>query len=242
MFAGRYLWWMLMCTAAFLFFAVYFDYVTWGLMQISGCSEVVGRCGAMAAHMGGGLKPAGFLIVAAVVLAITIARIAYVRIHLLWALAFAVWLLASAPFFLLFRDIWAGRLTLEVIAAAAPPSLLLLGAAIAYLCCPLEEFRQPSGRTARGFKLVAAIAAGQATLASLAGIETLPGSSVWWSGSLLSGLSWQNIQQTLDRLASLAGLLPAFAGASVLAVILAAALIRQLAQPGLKRPGRARFG
>lgn len=242
MFAGRYLWWMLMSTAAFLFFAVYFDYVTWGLMQISGCSETVGRCGSMAAHMGGGLKPAGFLAVAAVVMAATVARIAYLRGNLLWALAFAVWLLASAPFFLLFRDIWAGRLTLEVIAAAAPPSVLLLAGAIAYLCFPLEECRPPDGRASQALKLLAALAAGQATLVSLAGIEALAGAAGWLSGSPLLELAVRQVQLTLGLVGSLWGTLPAFAGASCLVAILAAALALQLGHPGLKRPGRARFG
>ncbi|MCM2476549.1 hypothetical protein HGO38_24180 [Rhizobium sp. CG5] len=242
MFAGRYLWWMLMSTAAFLFFAVYFDYVTWGLMQISGCSDIVGRCGTIAAHMGGGIKPAGFVGVAAVVLAVTVARIAYLKIPLLWALAFAVWLLASAPFFLLFHDIWAGRLTLEVIAAAMPPSLLLLSAAIGYLCWPLEEVSQPSGRAAQRLKWVAAIAAGQATLASLSGIEALAGSAVWASGSPLSGLALRQIQQSLGLLASLGGAVPAMAGAALLVATLAAALVLQFGNPGLKKPSRARLG
>ncbi|NKN39573.1 hypothetical protein HFC70_24815 [Agrobacterium sp. a22-2] len=242
MFAGRYLWWMLMSTATFLFFAVYFDYVTWGLMQISGCSGTVGRCGSMAAHMGGGLKPTGFLAVAAVVLAATVARIAYLKVNLLWALAFAVWLLASAPFFLLFRDIWAGRLTLEVIAAAAPPSVLLLAGAIAYLCFPLEECRPPDGRVAQGLKLLAALAAGQATLVSLAAIESLAGSTAWLSGSQLSGMVVRQVQLKLGLVGSLWGTLPAFSGAACLVAILAAALALQLGHPGLKRPGRARFG
>lgn len=242
MFAGRYLWWMLMSTAAFLFFAVYFDYVTWGLMQVSGCSGTVGRCGSMAAHMGGGLKPAGFLAVAAVVLAATVARIAYLRINLLWALAFAVWLLASAPFFLLFRDIWAGRLTLEVIAAAVPPSVLLLAGAIAYLCFPLEECRPIAGRAAHALKGLAASAAGQATLASLAGIEALAGSAGFLSGSPLFGMAVRQVQLKLDLVASLGGFLPAFSGAACLVAILSAALALQLGHPGLKRPRRARFG
>ena len=42
MFAGRYLWWMLMGIGIFLFAALSLDYITWLTIQLSGCGEMAG--------------------------------------------------------------------------------------------------------------------------------------------------------------------------------------------------------
>ena len=47
MFAGRYLWWNMIAAMAYVFFAVYFYYVSWLAIRVSGCAAVAGSCGAL---------------------------------------------------------------------------------------------------------------------------------------------------------------------------------------------------
>ena len=59
MFAGRYLWWMLIAIAIFLFFTMCFDYVTWLTVVSSGCARIAGSCGPIIVTMTGSMKPSG---------------------------------------------------------------------------------------------------------------------------------------------------------------------------------------
>ena len=200
MFAGRYLWWVLMCVAGFLFFAVYFDYITWGLVQLSGCAKVAGSCGRIGAWMSGDLKPFGFWAVGAVLLGCTLWRIRYLRMKLGWGLAVGVWFLGSAPFLMLFDHLWSGQLTYAIL-AEVPVSALFLGAFVAYLALPLEELASPA--TAEGdeaprlpglLRYLAALMALYAVLLSLALDPQFPKLVTEWTGIRMLGDLFAHLQ------------------------------------------------
>ena len=191
MFAGRYLWWVLMCVAGFLFFAVYFDYVTWMLVQLSGCAKSAGSCGRIGTAMQGNLKPLGFWAVGAVLFGCTLWRILYLRMNPGWGVAAGIWFLVSAPFLMLFDRLWSGQLTYAVI-AEVPVSCLFLAAFVAYLALPLEEIADPapdeegedgqSRRVLQWLQRISAVAAVHAVLLSLALEPRFPRLAADWTG------------------------------------------------------------
>ncbi len=82
MFAGRYLWWMLIAAAIFLFFSMCFDYATWTVVAISGCAEIAGSCGPIVLTMSGAMKPAGIGLAGAIMVFCTFARLRYLSVKL----------------------------------------------------------------------------------------------------------------------------------------------------------------
>lgn len=189
MFAGRYLWWVLICVAGFLFFAVYFDYITWALVQLSGCARVAGTCGRIGTGMSGELKPLGFWVAGVVLFGCTLWRIHYLRLNLGWGLAVAVWFLVSAPFLTLFDHLWSGQLSLAIIIASVPIAFLYLAAFIAFLVLPLEEETGADARDGdaaawlpQRLQMVAALAALHAVLLSLALAPGFPKLASEWTG------------------------------------------------------------
>ncbi|MGO4439114.1 hypothetical protein [Rhizobium sp. RAF56] len=146
MFAGRYLWWTLISIATFLFFAVYFDYIAWVLVQTSGCSEKSGTCDPLENLLLRDVKPIGFLAVGGMVFVSMVGRIQYLRMSWLWSLAVAVWFMSAEPFPMLFIDIWEGRLRIGDIFDAIPFYLLFLSAFGSFLLIPFDEMgRRPLG-------------------------------------------------------------------------------------------------
>ena len=108
MFAGRYLWWMLIAMAIFLFFAMCFDYVTWATVATSGCARVAGTCGPIIVTMTGSMKPAGVYLAGSIMLAVTFVRIRYIGMSWLWSAFVLILFIASAPFPLLLANAWTG--------------------------------------------------------------------------------------------------------------------------------------
>jgi hypothetical protein len=147
MFAGRYLWWGMVGIAGFLFFAVYFDYVSWAIVQGSGCEKSASSCGPLVTFLSDTLKPGGFWLAGGILFVCTIARVHYLKLNPLWDLAVAVWFLATGPFPMLFTNIWHSELQFQVIVDTLPVPTLFLAAFGAYLALPLEEDddRQPFG-------------------------------------------------------------------------------------------------
>ena len=47
MFAGRYLWWNMFAVMAYVFFAIYFFYVSWLAIRVSGCAALSDGCGGL---------------------------------------------------------------------------------------------------------------------------------------------------------------------------------------------------
>ncbi|KQV68075.1 hypothetical protein [Rhizobium sp. Root1220] len=139
MFAGRYLWWMLIAIAVFLFFTMCFDYVTWATVASSGCARVAGSCGPIILTMSGSMKPAGVYLAGAIILVVTFARIHYLGMSWAWGAVVAIWFVASAPFPLLLANGWTGQLKPQAVLEGLPPAFLFLVAFCAYIGWAFEE-------------------------------------------------------------------------------------------------------
>ncbi|CCM74753.1 hypothetical protein [Rhizobium mesoamericanum] len=139
MFAGRYLWWMLIAIAIFLFFTMCFDYVTWLTVVSSGCARVAGSCGPIVVTMTGSMKPSGVYLAGAIILVVTLARIHYLSMNWAWGAVVTIWFVASAPFPLLLANGWTGQLKPETVLEGLPVAFLFLIVFCAYIGWAFEE-------------------------------------------------------------------------------------------------------
>jgi hypothetical protein len=167
MFAGRYLWWLMIGVAGFWFASIHFDHVASTAVSVSGCERAIGACGDLAAKLSGTVKPLGLSAVAAIMLLISVARIRYLGLSLMWAVAVAVWLAASAPFLMLFDDFWGGWLSYDAIHSLMPASLPFLLAFGLFLCFPVEEYDGRASLPICKFQRAACIAACYCVLTAL---------------------------------------------------------------------------
>jgi hypothetical protein len=146
MYAGRYLWWNTIATMAYIFFAIYFYYMTWLAIRVSGCATVVGNCGLLDTKLNGVIRPYGMLACGIIVLASGVLRIHFLKMNLLWVLALFTWFGASSDFFFNFGDLWFAKVDLQTILAGMPIETLFLAALVAFLCFPVELYKKsPSG-------------------------------------------------------------------------------------------------
>jgi len=146
MYAGRYLWWNAMATMAYVFFVIYFYYLTWLAIRVSGCAKVVGACGELDTTLNGIIRPYGMLACGIVVLASGVMRIHFLKMSALWGLALFVWFGASADFFFNFGDLWFAKVDMATILQGMPIETLFLAALIAFMCFPVELYKKsPSG-------------------------------------------------------------------------------------------------
>jgi hypothetical protein len=228
MFAGRYLWWMLIAIGIFVFCAVYFDYVGWTIVQFSGCERNAGSCGPLITLLGGVIKPAGLWLCGGIMLTCILARILYLRLNLLWGVAAAIWFLAIVSFPTIVASIWAGHVQLDAIFAILPLPLLFLVSFAAYLLIPFEdEDRQPLG----AWKLpryAAALAAAHAALWTFANLPDL----VVLAGRLhipAFGDSIAYLQPQLNDLVELGtgGAIPLYSSLTIFVLALLASLLPQ---------------
>ncbi|TCL76017.1 hypothetical protein [Rhizobium sp. BK251] len=169
MFAGRYLYWMLMCVAQFLFFAMCFDYFTWLTVAFSGCTLTAGACSPIIVLMSGTIKPLGLWAAGIVVFLLTVARIRHLSMSHAWIPVVLVWLLASAPFSLLLGNLGSvQRMTAFLLAETAPAPFLFLAAFIAYLFIAFEEDESQSPGGSPPVRLVIWVCAVYSALVALA--------------------------------------------------------------------------
>ena len=146
MYAGRYLWWNAMATMAYVFFVIYFYYLTWLAIRVSGCSRIVGACGDLDTTLNGIVRPYGMLACGIIVLASGVMRIHFLKMSALWGLALFVWFGASADFFFTFGDLWFANIDMATILKSMPIETLFLAALVAFMCFPIELYKKsPSG-------------------------------------------------------------------------------------------------
>jgi hypothetical protein len=151
MYAGRYLWWNTIAAMAFMFFSIYFYYVSWLAIRVSGCSSVVGSCGELDTRLNAVLRPYGMLACGVIVVSTGVLRIHFLKMSPLWGLALFIWFGASAEFFFTFGDLWFANIGMKEILAGMPIETLFLAALVAFLCCPVELYKKsPEG----GLKVV----------------------------------------------------------------------------------------
>ncbi|CAN7455958.1 hypothetical protein [Rhizobium sp. LjRoot254] len=146
MFAGRYLWWNMFAAMAYVFFAIYFFYVSWLAIRVSGCASLAGSCGGLEAKLNAVVRPYGMVACGIIVLACGIMRIRFLKMSPLWGLAFFVWFGTSAEFFFTFGNLWFAHVDMGAILAGMPIETLFLAALVIFLCFPVELYRKsPEG-------------------------------------------------------------------------------------------------
>lgn len=146
MFAGRYLWWNMIAVMAYVFFAVYFYYVSWLAIRVSGCASVAGSCGALETQLNAVVRPYGMVACGIIVLAVGVMRVRFLRMSPLWGLAFFVWFGASAEFFFGFGNLWFAKVPVADIFRGMPIETSFLAALVIFLCFPVELYKKsPEG-------------------------------------------------------------------------------------------------
>jgi uncharacterized membrane protein YhaH (DUF805 family) len=227
MFAGRYLWWMLIALAVFLFFAMSFDYVTWATVATSGCARIAGSCGPLILTMTGTIKPAGYYLAGGIILAVTFARIHYIGLGWLWCLfAFALFV-ASAPFPLLLANAWTGQLNSEKVLENIPLAFPFLVAFCTYIGWSFEEADDAPLGPWRWLRTTIRLSAVYGGLVAVAQTPDL----AWMPGRLLNTPSLSAhlaaLQPMLHDALSLggAGDVPAYIALAVFTIGLAASLL-----------------
>lgn len=146
MYAGRYLWWNTVATMAYVFFSIYFYYLSWLAIRVSGCASVVGSCGALDTQMNAVLRPYGMIACGVIVLASGVMRIHFLKMSPLWGLALFIWFSASSDFFFNFGDLWFARIDMKTIVAGMPIETLFLAVLVMFLCFPVELYKKsPAG-------------------------------------------------------------------------------------------------
>lgn len=185
MFAGRYLWWMLIALAVFLFFAMSFDYVTWATVATSSCARVAGSCGPLILTMTGTIKPAGYYVAGAIILVVTFARIHHIRMSWLWCLFVAVLFVGSAPFPLVLANAWTGQLSSEKVLENIPVAFPFLVAFCTYIGWSFEESTSSPLGPWRGLRTLIRVTGAYAALVAIAATPAF----AWIPGRLL-GLPW----------------------------------------------------
>lgn len=146
MFAGRYLWWNMVATMAYVFFAIFFYYVSWLAIRVSGCASVAGSCGGLETQLNAVVRPYGMIGCGIVVLAVGIMRIRFLRMSPLWGLALFVWFGASSEFFFTFGNLWFARVPVADILSGMPIETSFLAALVVFLCFPVELYKKsPEG-------------------------------------------------------------------------------------------------
>ncbi|MGO7185700.1 hypothetical protein ACCT14_15720 [Rhizobium brockwellii] len=138
MFAGRYLWWMLMGIGIFMFAALSLDYITWLTIQLSGCGDMAGACEPTLRLISGVLKPACIWTAIAMLFMATLLRLHALSLIWFWGPIVAIWFVASTPI-LLFLAADAAALTQPATLASLPVAFLFLTAFAAYLMFALED-------------------------------------------------------------------------------------------------------
>jgi len=229
MFAGRYLWWMLIAVAVFLFFSMCFDYVTWAIVAMSGCAEVAGSCGPIVLTMSGAMKPAGMGLASIIMVVCTVVRLRYLRAGWAWAAVALLWFYASAGFPGILAAGWTGMLRPEMVAESLPVAFLFINVLCAYLAIPFEEGRTvPFGEWLwlRALLIACATYGALAAFAAMPGFGVLPARMIGmpWLATGLAGLQTP-LETVLDL--GTGGMMPAYAVLGLFAAGLAATLLPQ---------------
>ncbi|MGO7214757.1 hypothetical protein ACC817_04950 [Rhizobium ruizarguesonis] len=138
MFAGRYLWWMLMGIGIFTLATLSLDYITWLTIQLSGCGDMAGACEPTLRLISGVLKPACIWTAIGILFMATLLRLHTLSLIWFWGPIVAIWFVASTPI-LLFVAADAAALTQPATLAVLPVAFLFLAAFVTYLMFALED-------------------------------------------------------------------------------------------------------
>jgi hypothetical protein len=203
MFAGRYLWWNATAAMGFLFFSIYFYYLTWLAIRVSGCASVVGQCGALETQLNGVIRPYGLLACGVIVLATGVLRVHFLKMSALWGLALFIWFGASAAFFFDFSNLWFANIDLATILSTMPIEAVFLVVLVAFLACPVELYKKSPQGALRVIYYVAGFTASYSFSFTVANAEKLPSYVRMLSGSDALAMTCVAAQHRLREFLSL---------------------------------------
>ncbi|MGR6431642.1 hypothetical protein ACU5AY_12065 [Rhizobium sp. PAMB 3174] len=250
MFAGRYVWWMLMAVTAFLFFAVFYPYVVWFFAALTECSATPEGCAGQSAFFNGFLKPFGLTMTAVGVFGCSAARILYLRLAPAWIAAIGIWLVASAGKLMILASLWSGAPRPAVLIETTPQQVLFLAALLVFLAFPIESFKESSSPPWRVANWLAALAAAWSCIAAFAGMEELPALLHRLPGPGLAVSAVEYLQGFGTSLAGMGGLVssPAlsmfivyFGVLALLVILRIRPAVTSLAPPPAEKPRRRRY-
>lgn len=199
MYAGRYLWWNIVATFGYAFFAIYFYYVTWLAIRVSGCAKVAGTCGALEAKLNAVMRPYGLIACGLIVVSVGVMRIRFLRMNLLWILALFVWFGASAEFFFNFGDLWFANVPLEKLVASMPVETWFLAALVIFLCFPVELYKKSPEGGLRVMHFVAGFTASYSFSFTIANAVQVPAYVRLMTGSDDLALTTMQIQMLMRQ-------------------------------------------
>lgn len=229
MYAGRYLWWSLVALFCYAFFAIFFVYLAWLGIRMSGCAAVAGSCGALEGLLLERIRPSGLFISGIFLLTSTVLRLHYLKLNLLWSLALFVWFGASASYFFSLGNYWFANLSASDMLRLMPLSVPFLLALVAFLCFPLEIWkdRQPAGSGLSILAIIAGFAAAYSFSFTIANSVELPKLVGGISGSETAVALTMAAQATLRKLVLLgqAGIAPMLVALAVFTGTLGIALL-----------------
>jgi hypothetical protein len=174
MYAGRYLWWNAIAAMGFLFFSIYFYYVTWLAIRVSGCSAAIGKCGSMETYLNAVIKPYGLLACGIIVVATGVLRIHFLKMSPLWGLALFIWFGASADFFFNFSGLWFAHVDFGTILGGMPIETGFLAVLVVFLACPVELYKKSPQGALRVIYYVAGFTASYSFSLTVAQSQQLP--------------------------------------------------------------------
>lgn len=174
MFAGRYMWWLLTSAAIFLIILLGFDAVAWFIVSTSNCASREGSCYILSVWLLADIKPQLSIAAGAIVVAVVMIRVVYLRFNPLWALAFLIWAVGMGLALGDYVPLWHGETVMADLLLAMPPYSWAALAFCLFLCFPMEEEDMPETGNAAPLGWFASVPALVMTAQAAVGASSLP--------------------------------------------------------------------
>lgn len=152
---GRYLWWLMVSVAGFLFAAVVLEYLMWLTVRMAGCREMASACALTTENVAELVQSIAMYGACVIILMATAIRLRWLKMSMMWWLAAAVWLAASLPFVSATDQLWKTRMLMDGAISPPPLSLAFLAALFAMLSGPRER----SASISTGIRMATGLAA-----------------------------------------------------------------------------------
>lgn len=184
MFAGRYIWWLVVSACLFFLALFAFDVVASIGVMISGCEMREGSCYILSGWLMDTVKPMLVLGAAVVLTLVVMIRIFYLRFFPFWAIPPVVWVAATGGALARFEPLWREGYEYGALPAALPPSAYAFIALAIFIAFPLEDEDEPQNGGAAPIGILAGFMAFMCVLHAFATSPGLPRHILNLTGSL----------------------------------------------------------
>lgn len=184
MFAGRYIWWLVVAAVLFFVALFAFDVMASIGVMISSCELREGSCYILSGWLMDTVKPILVLGAASVLTLIVLVRIFYLRFMAFWAIPPLVWVTATGGALARFDPLWREGSDYANLPAALPPSAYAFIALAIFLAFPLEDEDEPENGGAAPIGILAGFMAFMCVLHAFATSTGLPRHLLNLTGSL----------------------------------------------------------